>query len=81
MQTIIYYASGPRVEAVLLASGRDRLRFAVRGIADVEEFRFVNGEWFSQSDEPVEFEAWLPMAGKNSGVPRPRVRAAAASAD
>jgi len=53
---ILSYPTGP-VEAVLLATGRDRLRLAVPRLNDTVELRLEEGRWISETGETVEIES------------------------
>ncbi|PWU08923.1 MAG: hypothetical protein C5B51_07050 [Terriglobia bacterium] len=42
--------------AILLAATANRIRAAIPGRDDAVEFQHVNGQWFGESDEPVEID-------------------------
>ena len=71
MFTLIGYSSGIIVEAVVLSTRPNRMRVAVAGFQDALELRRVDGQWFAEGGEPVEFEFVLscePETG-NAGLP------------
>jgi hypothetical protein len=51
------YPTGRRVEGVLLATGRDRLRLAVRGRNETIELHVEEGRWVSDEGVQVELES------------------------
>ena len=89
MFTLIGHSSGIIIEAVVLSAQPNRMRVAVAGAQDALELRRVDGQWFAETGEPVEFEfvlsgepesgtAGIP-GGSTGGVSR-RVMAAGAAA-
>ena len=56
MYTVLRYARGIIVEAVVLAKGRDSLRVAAAGTPDTVELRRVGAQWFTADRELVEFD-------------------------
>ena len=51
------YPKGRRVDGVLLAAGRDRMRLAVRGRNETIELRMQEGRWISENGVQVELES------------------------
>jgi hypothetical protein len=47
------------VEAVMLALNRDRMRVAIEGYPDTEEFRLVGDRWLTEENAGVQFDAWI----------------------
>src|SRR5580692_7696759 len=60
MYMLIRYPVGIIVEAVVLAKGRDRMRFAAAGFPDTIELRRSGSQWFTPNREPIEFEFLMP---------------------
>jgi hypothetical protein len=54
---ILCYPTGRRVDGVLLATGRDRMRLAVRGRNETIELRLEQGRWTSEDGVQVELES------------------------
>jgi hypothetical protein len=64
MRMMVRYQSGVRGEAVLLAANTGFMRVAFHARGDVKELsRDENGSWFSESGEPLEIEALIPLPG------------------
>jgi hypothetical protein len=63
MRMTIRYQSGLRVEAVLLAASRDRMRVAIPSRRDAIELHKVDTVWFTEEETAVEIEALIPLAG------------------
>ncbi|MBS1858735.1 MAG: hypothetical protein JST11_25415 [Acidobacteria bacterium] len=59
----IRFEGGSRIEAVLLAAGRERMRVAVDSERDTIELQKVYGVWRTENGEALEIEAMIPMAG------------------
>ena len=59
MQLVLQYPTGLRVEAVLLAVTRSRMRVALRDRADTVEFRLRDGRWTSDQGEAIELESMI----------------------
>ena len=57
MLMILCYPTGRRVDGVLLATGRDRMRLAVRGRNETIELRMEEGRWMSEDGARVELES------------------------
>ena len=57
MYMILCYPTGQRVDSVLLATGRDRMRLAVRGRNETIELRLEQGHWTSEDGVQVELES------------------------
>ena len=56
MHMILLNQNGRRVDAILLAAGRDRMRVVVNNSADTMELRRKNQVWTADNGEPFEFE-------------------------
>jgi hypothetical protein len=52
-------SASQRVEAVMLALNKDRMRVAIEGHSDTEELRLVGDRWFTDENGDVEFDAWI----------------------
>jgi len=63
MRMTIRYQSGLRVEAVLLAASRERMRIAIESQRDTVELNKVDARWHTEDGAPVEIEALIPIAG------------------
>jgi hypothetical protein len=63
MLMTIRYQGGMRVEAVLLASNRERMRLAVVSQRDTIELHKADGCWYTEQGQVIEFEALIPFAG------------------
>ena len=63
MLMTIRYQDGLRIEAVLLAAGRDRMRVAAGAQRDTIELHKVDGCWFTEEGDEIEIEALIPLAG------------------
>ena len=59
----IRYQSGLRVEAVLLAANRERMRVAVDSQPDTIELHKVDACWYTEEGVGIEIEALIPLAG------------------
>jgi len=57
MHLTLRYATGLRVDAVVLAANRDGMRIAIPDHADTEELRRIEGEWISEDGDLVELES------------------------
>ena len=62
MWMTIRYPKGLRVEAVLLAAGRDRMRVVVPSRRDAIELHRVDAEWFTEEEIAIEIESLVPLA-------------------
>jgi len=58
MHMILCFPTG-RVDGLLLAAGRDRLRLAIPRFNDTVELRLEEGRWISDTGETVEIESML----------------------
>ena len=56
MFVLIRYPVGIIVEAVVLATGKNRMRVASAGFPDVIELRRSGSQWFTSTRQPVEFD-------------------------
>jgi hypothetical protein len=52
-----------RVEAVLLAANRERMRLAVASQRDTIELHKADRCWYTEKGDEIEFEALIPFAG------------------
>ena len=57
MYTVLIFADGRQVDALLLSATPDRLRVAIPGRGDAVEFRMANGRWTSSRGVSVEIGA------------------------
>jgi hypothetical protein len=63
MRVTIRYQSGLRVEAVLLAANRERMRVAIASQRDTIELHKVDACWYTEQGAEIEIEALIPIAG------------------
>ena len=63
MLMTIRYQGGMRVEAVLLAANRERMRLAVASQRDTIELHKADGCWYTEKGDVIELEALIPFAG------------------
>jgi len=63
MRMTIRYQSGLRVEAVLLAANRERMRVAIASQRDTIELHKVDACWHTEDGAEIEIEALIPIAG------------------
>ena len=63
MLMTIRYQKGLRVEAVLLAANRERMRVAIESQRDTIELHKLDASWFTEGGSAIEIEALIPMAG------------------
>jgi hypothetical protein len=63
MLMTIRYQSGLRVEAVLLAANRERMRVVIDSQTDTIELHRVDACWFTEEEAEIEIEALIPLAG------------------
>jgi hypothetical protein len=59
----IRYQRGLRVEAVLLAASRERMRVAIASQRDTIELHKVDACWYTEQGAEIEIEALIPIAG------------------
>ena len=59
MNLIVCDSTQRRLEGVVLAAGKDRIRVALRGVSDVPELRREYGQWALETGEPVDLELLL----------------------
>jgi len=57
MQITIKYEDGVRADAILLATGTNRMRVLVMGSNDTEEWTQLDGIWRTEDGRQIEFEA------------------------
>jgi len=62
MLMTIRFQDGRR-EAVMLASGRDRMRIVTRSKRDAIELHKVDTHWVTEDGDEVEIETMTPLAG------------------
>ena len=63
MRMTIRYQRGLRVEAVLLAASRERMRVAIASQRDTIELHKVDACWYTEQGAEIEIEALIPIAG------------------
>jgi hypothetical protein len=63
MLMTIRYQNGLRVEAVLLAANRERMRVAVDSQPDAIELHQVDAAWYRDDGAEIEIEAFIPFSG------------------
>jgi hypothetical protein len=63
MRMMIRYQSGLRVEAVLLAANRERMRVAIETQCDTVELHRVDECWYTQRGAAIEIEALILLRG------------------
>ena len=63
MLMTIRYQGGMRVEAVLLAANRERMRLAFASQRDTIELYKAGGCWYTEKGDVIELEALVPFAG------------------
>ena len=63
MRMLIRYQNGTKVEGLLLAASRDRMRVAVAGQGDTSDLNRQGDCWYAENDEFIEFEAMIPVEG------------------
>ena len=63
MRMTIRYQSGLRVEAVLLAANRERMRVVIDSQPDTVELHKVDANWVTEQGSAIEIEALIPLAG------------------
>ena len=63
MLMTIRYQSGLRVEAVVLAANRERMRVAIDSEPDTMELHMVDACWHTEDGVEIEIEALIPIAG------------------
>ena len=80
MYSIISFQSGVITEAVILAAGKDQMRIAVPGFADVVELHQFGGRWYTDTGDAVEFESLLEVKPEPVGMAAPARTFAAGAA-
>jgi hypothetical protein len=63
MLMTIRFQRGLRVEAVLLAANRERLRVAIPSQQDTSELHKVDERWYTEKGAEVAIEALIPIPG------------------
>ena len=66
MLMTIRYENGLRVEAVVLAANRERMRVAIDSEPDIMELHMVDGSWHTEDGAEIEIEALIPLAGTDA---------------
>jgi hypothetical protein len=61
MYLILLYPDGRRFEAMVLTASPERLRVALKDGDDALELRRVEGRWFSEHNEEIQFESWMAI--------------------
>jgi hypothetical protein len=75
MDTVLIFAGGRRVNALILSASTDCLRVVIPGHNDTEEFHMVEGGWLSDRGERMEIGALLSIGSAASCLlPQTRVR-------
>ena len=75
MPMILLFENGLRVDAMLLATGRNRMRVILRGGRDATELRLFKDQWMSEEGDAVDIES-IFLAGVTFGLNQARVNAA-----
>ena len=68
MYLLVRYPVGVIVEAVVLAKGRNRMRVAAAGFADVIELKCSGSQWFAATRQPVELDFLCSDARSSESV-------------
>jgi hypothetical protein len=55
--------TGERTEAVLLATGDNKMRIVVKGLKDATELRLVEDQWISENGVAVDIESLIAIDG------------------
>ena len=83
MYVLIRYPAGVIVEGVVLAKDKNCMRVAAAGFPDTIELMCSGSQWFTASEQPVEFDFFLSndnaQAPVSSSAPAPLVSAAGMS--
>jgi hypothetical protein len=66
MRMTIQYASGVRVDAVILAANRDRMRIAIPSQNDTAELHRVGGSWYTDTLQAVQIDSIIQMPGTDA---------------
>jgi hypothetical protein len=74
MYSVLIFPGGRRVDAVLLSSTPDALRFAISGRSDVTELQKIGDRWVNDAGLPVELGCLI--AFDTAKQRRPRTMAA-----
>lgn len=61
MRMVLRYQDGQRVEGVLLAASRERIRVAIDSECDTAEFHWVATGWHTEEGAEIEIEALIPI--------------------
>jgi len=57
MYMILRYATGRRVDAILLSAARERITVVIRDQEDSLEFSLIGNQWISECGSTVEIES------------------------
>ena len=63
MRMWIRYESGTKVEALLLAASRYRMRVVVAGQRETIDLNRLGESWYAEDAQQIEIEALIPVAG------------------
>jgi hypothetical protein len=80
MYTLIRYPIGVTVEAVILATGKNRMRVVIPGLPDTIELRRAGSQWFDSDRQPVEFDFLMCADCQDRAVVAPASASVARSA-
>ena len=69
MYVLIRYPAGVIVEGVILAKDRNCMRVAAAGFPDTIELMCSGSQWFTASEQPVEFDFFLSNDNAQSSLP------------
>lgn len=62
MYTILLLENGERVEAVVLATSKYRMRVVIRGSREATELRLLKNQWMSEEGDAVDIESLIVTA-------------------
>lgn len=65
MLMTIRYQSGLRVEAILLAANRERMRVTIASQRDTIELHTIDAGWYTEKGDEIEIEALILIPGTN----------------
>ena len=63
MRMTMRYPNGVRVEAVLLAASRERMRVVIDSQGDTAELHLVDSCWYTDTGSKIEIEALVALEG------------------
>lgn len=67
MHLILRYQNGVRVQAILLAASRDRMRLVIPNCTETIEFRLKDKTWISGDGEVAEIDAMIADESSDLG--------------